>query len=145
MKCGSNPSLACSSMMRHSQSDHYYTPQNKSHTRSPPPSPHVEQNPRLRDPSPFPSNNPASQYTLLEKLGTGSFGTVYKALHNDTKQIVAVKQIGKCPCPLSALLSLYILQTSRILMMISQKYSKKSQVLHSAIQNMSPDITVPLS
>jgi serine/threonine-protein kinase 24/25/MST4 len=73
------------------------TPQNRSHTRSPPSSPRVDQNSRLRDPSPFPSSNPASQYTLLEKLGTGSFGTVYKALHNETKQIVAVKQIGKGP------------------------------------------------
>ncbi|KIJ70564.1 hypothetical protein HYDPIDRAFT_77694 [Hydnomerulius pinastri MD-312] len=49
--------------------------------------------PRPREPYPVPSNNPASQYTLLEKLGTGSFGTVYKAMHNETKQIVAIKQI----------------------------------------------------
>jgi Protein kinase domain len=47
-----------------------------------------------REPYPMPSSNPASQYTLMEKLGTGSFGTVYKAMHNETKQIVAVKQIG---------------------------------------------------
>ncbi|KAF9780204.1 kinase-like domain-containing protein [Thelephora terrestris] len=47
----------------------------------------------LSEPYPIPSNNPAGQYTLLEKLGTGSFGTVYKAIHNETKQIVAVKQI----------------------------------------------------
>ncbi|KAL5527754.1 hypothetical protein ACEPAG_6555 [Sanghuangporus baumii] len=40
-----------------------------------------------------PNNDPASQYTILEKLGTGSFGTVYKGMHNDTKQIVAIKQI----------------------------------------------------
>ena len=42
----------------------------------------------------IPSNDPASQYTILEKLGTGSFGTVYKGMHNQTKQIVAIKQIG---------------------------------------------------
>ncbi|KIP10586.1 hypothetical protein PHLGIDRAFT_18269 [Phlebiopsis gigantea 11061_1 CR5-6] len=70
----------------------------KSLTKSPPPSPVKEVNdrkarPGLNDPTPLPSNNPASQYTLLEKLGTGSFGVVYKAMHNDTKQIVAIKQI----------------------------------------------------
>ncbi|KAF8559109.1 Pkinase-domain-containing protein [Imleria badia] len=46
-----------------------------------------------REPCPVPSSNLASQYTLLDKLGTGSFGTVYKAIHNETKQIVAIKQI----------------------------------------------------
>lgn len=51
----------------------------------------------LREPYPVPGSNPASQYTLLDKLGTGSFGTVYKALHNETKQIVAIKQIGAVP------------------------------------------------
>ncbi|EGN93039.1 hypothetical protein SERLA73DRAFT_163723 [Serpula lacrymans var. lacrymans S7.3] len=59
-------------------------------SRSPPASPRA---PRPREPYPVPSNNPASQYTLLEKLGTGSFGVVYKAMHNETKQIVAIKQI----------------------------------------------------
>ncbi|EJD48435.1 Pkinase-domain-containing protein [Auricularia subglabra TFB-10046 SS5] len=46
-----------------------------------------------QQPSPMPNSDPSSQYTLLEKLGTGSFGTVYKAMHNETKQIVAIKQI----------------------------------------------------
>lgn len=63
-------------------------------TRSPPSSIQAEYKNRPREPYPVPSSNPASQYTLLEKLGTGSFGTVYKAMHNETKQIVAIKQIG---------------------------------------------------
>ncbi|KAG9104263.1 hypothetical protein FRC06_004011 [Ceratobasidium sp. 370] len=40
----------------------------------------------------LPSSDPSSQYTLLEKLGTGSFGTVYKAT-DKTGHIVAIKQI----------------------------------------------------
>jgi serine/threonine-protein kinase 24/25/MST4 len=40
--------------------------------------------------------DPATAYTLLEKLGTGSFGTVWKACQNETKQIVAIKMIGEC-------------------------------------------------
>ncbi|KAJ3722952.1 Ste20-like serine/threonine kinase [Lentinula raphanica] len=67
-------------------------PQPRVLTRSPPSSPQAEKT-RPREPYPIPSSNPASQYTLLEKLGTGSFGTVYKAMHNETKQIVAIKQI----------------------------------------------------
>jgi serine/threonine-protein kinase 24/25/MST4 len=61
-------------------------------SRSNPPSPRLE---RRREPIPIANSNPASQYTLLEKLGTGSFGVVYKAIHNETKQIVAIKQIGE--------------------------------------------------
>lgn len=61
--------------------------------RSSPEASGPEKKRRLSEPFPIPSNNPASQYTLLEKLGTGSFGTVYKAIHKETKQIVAVKQI----------------------------------------------------
>ncbi|KAJ7179168.1 Ste20-like serine/threonine kinase [Mycena filopes] len=60
-------------------------------SQGPPLPPSIQ--PPPREPYPIPSSNPASQYTLLEKLGTGSFGTVYKAMHNDTKQIVAIKQI----------------------------------------------------
>ncbi|KAI1309958.1 hypothetical protein EDD11_003973, partial [Mortierella claussenii] len=39
-------------------------------------------------------SDPEEEYTLLEKIGTGSFGTVYKAIHNVTKEIVAIKQIN---------------------------------------------------
>ncbi|KAI5120669.1 hypothetical protein M0805_006958 [Coniferiporia weirii] len=70
-------------------------------TRSPPASPVVAQHSfgktGYQPPSPTvpmaPNNDPASQYVILEKLGTGSFGTVYKGMHNETKQIVAIKQI----------------------------------------------------
>ncbi|KAK7049522.1 hypothetical protein VNI00_005553 [Paramarasmius palmivorus] len=65
-------------------------PQPRVLTRSP--SSQADQK-KTREPIPLPSSNPASQYTLLEKLGTGSFGVVYKAMHNETKQIVAIKQI----------------------------------------------------
>ncbi|KAI0092662.1 Pkinase-domain-containing protein [Irpex rosettiformis] len=72
--------------------------QPKALTKSPSSSPVKEEvdrvpRPSAPEPYPVPSTNPAGQYTLLEKLGTGSFGTVYKAIHNDTKQVVAIKQI----------------------------------------------------
>ncbi|WWC67143.1 uncharacterized protein I206_101050 [Kwoniella pini CBS 10737] len=44
-------------------------------------------------PQPARLADPATTYTLLEKLGTGSFGTVWKASQNETKQIVAIKMI----------------------------------------------------
>ena len=56
-----------------------------------------------QEPYPVPSSNPASQYALMEKLGTGSFGVVYKAMHNETGQIVAIKQIGASRTPLAPL------------------------------------------
>lgn len=59
--------------------------------------------------APVPNNDPSSQYTILEKLGTGSFGTVYKGMHNETKQIVAIKQIGMC---------MYIFSSSPILIRV---------------------------
>lgn len=64
-------------------------------TSSPPVSPRLSPDGggAAGDPYPVSSNDPATQYTMLEKLGTGSFGVVYKAMHNETKQIVAIKQI----------------------------------------------------
>ena len=86
--------MAGSRLRKSSRSDEGHGLQSKAHTQSPPPSPQHERRQRVLEPYPVPSSNPASQYTLLEKLGTGSFGVVYKAIHNESKQIVAIKQIG---------------------------------------------------
>lgn len=32
-------------------------------------------------------------YTQVEKIGEGSFGHVYKAIHNQSKAIVAIKKV----------------------------------------------------
>lgn len=37
--------------------------------------------------------NPLDKYELLEKVGEGTYGVVYKARHLDTKEIVAIKKI----------------------------------------------------
>ena len=115
----------------------YASPQPRQLTKSPPPSPARDAK-RTPEPYPIPSNNPASQYTLLEKLGTGSFGTVYKAMHNDTKQIVAIKQIGEYTLPvlLTARTALTPLcQTWRTLTTISLRSNKRLQVSHNSTQS----------
>ncbi|KAI8049549.1 kinase-like domain-containing protein [Syncephalis plumigaleata] len=44
-------------------------------------------------PSSSPHTDPEELFTILEKLGSGSFGSVYKALNNTTHEVVAVKKI----------------------------------------------------
>lgn len=39
------------------------------------------------------SDHPDEDYTILEKLGSGSFGTVFKAIDKRTNEVVAIKQI----------------------------------------------------
>jgi len=41
----------------------------------------------------FDFNNILSQYEVLEKLGKGGFGSVYRAKHKDSNKIVAIKYI----------------------------------------------------
>ena len=46
---------------------------------------------------PFPSaskTRPWEEYTLVRRLGRGSFGQVFEALHVPTSRVVAVKQIA---------------------------------------------------
>jgi serine/threonine protein kinase len=37
----------------------------------------------------------ASKYKLLEQVGNGSFGVVYKAVNKDTGEVVAIKEVIK--------------------------------------------------
>ena len=41
----------------------------------------------------------SSKYKLLEQVGNGSFGVVYKAVNKDTGEVVAIKEVCfLCPC-----------------------------------------------
>lgn len=40
------------------------------------------------------SEGAAGQYQVLEELGSGSFGVVYKAIERSTGEIVAIKHVG---------------------------------------------------
>ena len=130
--------------------DSHATPQPKT-TRSPSSPDSKPRSPQ--EPYPMPSSNPASQYTLMEKLGTGSFGTVYKAMHNETRQIVAIKQIGAFLTPITLPAIDYVLtfvrrfpraQTSKIQTTIFLKYNRKSLIWLSMNRNSSPVTMVPL-
>ena len=59
----------------------------------------------------FDSNNPESDYEMLDKVGTGSFGTVWKALHLPSNSVVAVKKVCQSlhPCHSSLLCSLIVI------------------------------------
>ena len=39
----------------------------------------------------------AARYQMLEELGSGSFGVVYKAIERETGEIVAVKHVSHLP------------------------------------------------
>jgi serine/threonine-protein kinase 24/25/MST4 len=41
--------------------------------------------------------DPSAKYKLLEQVGNGSFGVVYKAVNKDTGEVVAIKEVcGLC-------------------------------------------------
>lgn len=39
----------------------------------------------------------SSMYKLLEQVGNGSFGVVYKAVNKDTGEVVAIKEVLTAP------------------------------------------------
>ncbi|KAL3435483.1 hypothetical protein BDV09DRAFT_185054 [Aspergillus tetrazonus] len=53
----------------------------------------VQKKSGLADMSRTMADNMASQYQMMEELGSGSFGTVYKAIDKSTGEIVAIKHI----------------------------------------------------
>lgn len=52
----------------------------------------------------FSEEGAASQYQVLEELGSGSFGVVYKAIERSTGEIVAIKHVSIPNLPRSRLL-----------------------------------------
>ena len=73
------------------------SPPTRTSSASPLPSPTVAGPSSLlrSPPKPIASGKELSeQYELLEKIGAGSFGTVYKAMHKQTRQIVAINSLA---------------------------------------------------
>lgn len=63
--------------------------------------------PTTYNPSPFQIQNDnsdgeelAARYQVLEELGSGSFGVVYKAIEKATGEVVAVKHVRLPRCPI---------------------------------------------
>jgi serine/threonine kinase 3 len=42
------------------------------------------------------TRQPEEVFDILCKLGEGSYGSVFKALHKESKQILAIKQVCFC-------------------------------------------------
>lgn len=56
---------------------------------------------------------PHDEYDLLEQVGTGSFGTVHRAQHKATHQVVCLFFLFLLPPPSSSSLSLYTIHRHR--------------------------------
>lgn len=72
----------------------------------------------------------AENYQVLEELGSGSFGVVYKAIERATGDIVAIKLVSRAPQPLRYHLVTGDAHWTRSIWnratMISRIFSKKS-------------------
>jgi serine/threonine protein kinase len=64
----------------------------------------------------------SAKYKLLEQVGNGSFGVVYKAVNKDTGEVVAIKEV--CNIEMGMLTRRLIL---KVAMMILPRFNKKLQ------------------
>ena len=46
--------------------------------------------------------NVKSIYTFKEELGSGAFSTVFRAVHQETGQVVAIKHVSKADVPVGS-------------------------------------------
>ena len=84
--------------------------------------------------------DPSAKYKLLEQVGNGSFGVVYKAVNKETGEVVAIKEVNDCKMEWKLMDRLIW----RVGMMILLKFSRRLRCSVDAIVRMLRSIMVCL-
>jgi len=66
----------------------------------------------------------SAKYKLLEQVGNGSFGVVYKAVNKETGEVVAIKEVNHLTLEVEG--TYWDRLISRVGMMILQRFSRRS-------------------